>query len=129
MARSVLRHSSTAPYWSTLFSSWLTAHIAIHWGTSSNLYSLRFIPIYFREIYMTEIVKIMIHVGQRMFFRQSVFKDFHWALFIIVTPSSLLKKVFLLTYSVNYLIPCFIIKAFENVTVQPTQGIVLMPLP
>lgn len=70
----------------------------------------------------------MIHVGQQMFSGQSIFKDFHWALLIIITPYSLLKKVFLLSSSVNYLIPCFIIKAFENVMVQLTQGIVLMPL-
>lgn len=70
----------------------------------------------------------MIHVGQQMFFRQSVFKDFHWALFIIIIPHCLLKKVFLLSSSVNYLIPCFIVKAFQNVMAQPAQGIVLMPL-
>lgn len=77
---------------------------------------------------MTEIVKIMIHVGQQMFFRQSIFKDFHWALFRIMVPCSLLQKVFLLSFSVNSLIPCFILKAFENVMVQPIQGILSMPL-
>lgn len=76
---------------------------------------------------MPEIVKIMIHVGQQMFFRQSIFKDFHWALFRIMIPCSLLKQVFLLSSSMNPLIPCFTVKAFENVMVQPIQGILSMP--
>ena len=78
---------------------------------------------------MTEIFKIMIHEGQQIFFRKSIFKEFHWVLFMIIIPYSLLEKVFLLSSSVNYLIPCFIRKAFDNVMVHPTQGIYCsMPL-
>lgn len=57
--------------------------------------------------------------GNKFFLEKSMFKDFHGALFMIIIPYSLLGKVFLLSSSVNY----FTIKAFDNVTVQPTQGI------
>lgn len=75
---------------------------------------------------MTEIAKIMIHVGWQILFRWSIYKDFHWALFMIIISYFLLKKAFLLSSTVSYLIPYFIERAFDNVMVQSTQNIFSM---
>ena len=54
---------------------------------------------------MTERFEIMIRVEQQIFFRKSIFKDFHWALFMVMIPYSLLEKAFVLSSRANHSIP------------------------